>query len=143
MHSTPHAQRGFTLIEVLVSILIFLFGVMGLIALQSRVTQLSNDAEDRNRAALLANEGVQIAWASGTSGALNPAAYAAWQAAVATPQNNTGAGVSSGLLGLPNGQGTIVLNPGAATPNTWTVTITWQEPSSNVTHSYSTSTTPN
>ena len=49
-------QQGFALLEVLVSILIFSFGVLGLDRLQARAITLSTDAEDRNRAALLASD---------------------------------------------------------------------------------------
>ncbi|HEU4460941.1 MAG TPA: type IV pilus modification protein PilV [Methylibium sp.] len=49
-------QRGVTLLEVLVSILIFSFGILGLVGLQARATQYSIDAEDRSRAALLADD---------------------------------------------------------------------------------------
>lgn len=50
------SQRGALLLEVLISILIFSFALLGLVALQARAVQFSVDAEDRNRAALLANE---------------------------------------------------------------------------------------
>lgn len=49
-------QKGALLLEVLISILIFSFALLGLVALQARAVQFSVDAEDRNRAALLANE---------------------------------------------------------------------------------------
>jgi type IV pilus assembly protein PilV len=51
-----HSQGGALLLEVLISILIFSFALLGLVALQARAVQYSVDAEDRNRAALLANE---------------------------------------------------------------------------------------
>ena len=44
------------LIEVLVSILIFSFGVLGLIGLEASAINYSVDAEDRSRAALFASE---------------------------------------------------------------------------------------
>jgi type IV pilus assembly protein PilV len=47
---------GVSLIEVLVSILIFSFGIVGLIGLQARALQYSTSAEDTSRAALLAND---------------------------------------------------------------------------------------
>ena len=47
-------QRGVTLIEVLVSVLIMSFGILGIVALQARAIQFSLDADDRNRAALFA-----------------------------------------------------------------------------------------
>jgi type IV pilus assembly protein PilV len=62
LSTSMHSQRGALLLEVLISILIFSFALLGLVALQARAVQLSVDAEDRNRAALLANELVSTMW---------------------------------------------------------------------------------
>lgn len=59
-------QAGLSLIEVLVSILIFSIGILGMVGLQARAVQYSVDAEDRTRAALLANEIVSEMWAQQT-----------------------------------------------------------------------------
>jgi type IV pilus assembly protein PilV len=120
-----------TLIEVMVSVLIFAVGVLGLVAVQARASQLANDAEDRNRAALLANEAVALLWeyvptSAAVPPVMDPTAYANWQAEVANPVNGAG-NSSSGLLGLPNANGTVT---SALTPYgsyLYTVTITWQE----------------
>lgn len=119
-----------TLIEVLIAVLLFSLGVLGMVALQGRATQISTDAEDRNRAAMLANEAVSLLWqyvptAGANPSAIPPGVIAAWQAEVAAPANT--AGSSSGLLGLPGGAGTIL--PDAAVANQWDITITWTPPS--------------
>jgi type IV pilus assembly protein PilV len=49
-------QRGFSLLEVLVSILIVSFAALALVGLQVRATQFSLGAEDRNTAAVLVDE---------------------------------------------------------------------------------------
>jgi type IV pilus assembly protein PilV len=109
-------QAGLTLIEVLVAILIFSFGLLGFVGLQARAIQFSVGAEDTNRAALLANEmgtllvtrlppGVAIDL-SGLSTDI-----AAWQARAASA---TGAG-------LPNGAASV-----AASGNAATITVTWR-----------------
>lgn len=49
-------QLGSSLLEVLVAILIVSFGILGLVGLQAKATGLSIDAEDRTRAALIAND---------------------------------------------------------------------------------------
>ena len=54
--SGARTARGMTLVEVLVSLLIFSFGLLGLMGLQARALRFSTGAEDTNRAALLANE---------------------------------------------------------------------------------------
>jgi type IV pilus assembly protein PilV len=111
--TTPRAirsQAGLTLIEVLVAILIFSFGLLGFVGLQARAIQYSTSAEDSNRAALLANE---IAAAAVTSGNINlgSSVISAWQARASDP---TG-------VGLPNGNGAYTVAGNVAT-----ITITWR-----------------
>jgi len=117
-------QRGVTLIEVMVAVLLFSFGMLGLVGLQARATQYSIGAEDANRASLLANEIVTTMWTSGTVN-LSAAALAAWDARVAD--------AASG--GLPNGAGVVAVDAGVAT-----VTITWRPPGAadTVNHRYQT-----
>jgi type IV pilus assembly protein PilV len=107
-----------SLIEVLASILIFSIGVLGLVALQARATQVSLASEDRNRAALLANEAVSLMWTNhnGNLPAVSPSSvYTTWVAKVAANQN----------YGLPNGVGSVTYD---APSSIATVTIQWQEP---------------
>jgi type IV pilus assembly protein PilV len=105
-------QAGMTLIEVLVAILIFSFGLLGFVGLQARAIQYSTSAEDSNRAALLANE---MASSLMLSQSVTPtaAALTAWQTRVADTTGN----------GLPSGQGTV-----STTGTVATITITWQAP---------------
>lgn len=49
-------QYGSSLLEVLVAVLIVSFGLLGLVGLQAKATSMSISAEDRSRAALLAND---------------------------------------------------------------------------------------
>lgn len=106
------AQRGVTLLEVLVSVLIFSFGILGLVALDARSTQFSVNAEDRTRASLLANELASRMWTQGTVD-LPAADVADWQARVEDPAAE----------GLANGVGAVVVNG-----NTAEITITWRAP---------------
>lgn len=53
---TPSRQRGFSLIEVLVSVLIFSLGVLALVSLQAASVRLSGDARYRADAAFLADQ---------------------------------------------------------------------------------------
>ena len=105
-------QRGVTLIETLIAILLFSIGLLGLVGLQARATQVSIGAEDSNRAALLAND---IATEMLTTNTLTlPAAtLAAWDARVA----------AAATAGLPNGAGTVAVDAGVAT-----ITVTWRAP---------------
>ena len=108
------SQRGVALIEVLVSILLFTLGILGLIGLQSRAIGFSVDAEDRNRAALLANEIASVMWINRTV-VVPAASLTAWQTKVADPTNS----------GLPNGAGTVT----NVSANSADVRITWRAPS--------------
>ena len=118
-----HRLVGVSLIEVLVSILIFSFGIVGLIGLQARALQYSTSAEDTSRAALLANELSTTIIISQPSPRLPaivipPAALAAWQLRVADAING----------GLPNGVGTAT--PGGG--NTAEIKVEWRPPSAPV-----------
>lgn len=111
---TLRRARGMTLIEVLVAILIFSFGLVGLVALQARALHFSTSAEDTNRAALLANELTTTMTVSQTT-SLPASAVEAWQARVA----------DATTAGLPNGAGTVSVD---STTGLATITITWQPP---------------
>ena len=60
------AERGTALLEVLVSVLLFSFGLLGLIALEAKAINFSVDSEDRNRAAVFANEIASTMWLTGS-----------------------------------------------------------------------------
>ncbi len=102
------------LIEVLVSILIFSFGALGLIGLEARVIDFSVDAEDRNRAALFANEIASSMWLAGTV-TVSTASLATW---------NTQAS-STTTVGVPNG--IVTITPVSA--NSADIKLTWKAPS--------------
>jgi type IV pilus assembly protein PilV len=103
-------QGGMTLIEVMVALLVFSVGLLGLVALQARATQYSIGAEDASRAALLANEIAATMWTQ-RSVDLDADVLDAWDARVA----DTAGG------GLPNGTGTVAVAGGVAT-----VTVSWR-----------------
>ena len=123
MHTTRIAprsgrsSRGFTLVEVLISILVFSFGLLGAAALQSVAVQVGTQNGDRSRASVLANEMVSTLWAKQTS-TPSTTDLNAWKAKVA----NTTA------TGLPNGVGSVAACSGGVT-NCATITITWKAPS--------------
>jgi type IV pilus assembly protein PilV len=49
-------QRGFSLIEVLVAVVIFSLGVLGLVRMQATAVRLSTDAQQRAEATFLADQ---------------------------------------------------------------------------------------
>nr|WP_312986229.1 prepilin-type N-terminal cleavage/methylation domain-containing protein [Comamonas koreensis] len=93
--NTMPSERGFALIEVLVSLVIFSLGVVGLMGMQTRALQASTDAQDRSMAAMLANSVTSEMWAI-KSTSLGNSAVEAWKEQV------------SGAL--PRGKGEITEN---------------------------------
>ena len=116
--------RGMSLIEVLVVIVLFSFGLIGMVGLQAKAVQNSVSAEDSARAALLANDIVSTMWTNGTV-SLPTTTVSDW---------NTRVGDTT-ARGLPNGAGTVTVTAGVAT-----VTVTWRAPyePSGTTHTYTT-----
>lgn len=109
--SQRRRHRGFSLIEVMVSLLVFSFGVLGMVGLQVTATRVSVEASERNRASLMANELVAAMWAAQTT-SLSSATLTAWQQRLADPQG-TGLYNGTGNVSAPDTDGAV------------TITITW------------------
>jgi type IV pilus assembly protein PilV len=109
-----HAQHGVALLECLMAMLVFSFGLLGLLGLEAKVMTFSTTSENRNRAAMFASELSSQMWLNGT---VTPgtAAYTALKASV----NDQTKG------GLPSGVVTVV--PVVGTTNAADITVTWQE----------------
>lgn len=105
------------MIEVLIVIVLFSLGLLGMVSLQARATQGSVSAEDSNRAALLANELATQMWSSNTVN-LPAATVTTWNTRVA----------DATVQGLPNGSGAV-----SVTGNVARITISWRPPHQNVT----------
>jgi type IV pilus assembly protein PilV len=113
----PHrrrSSRGFTLIEVMISLLVFSFGVLGAAAMQAIAVQNGTQNGDRSRAAMLANEMVSNLWGKQSA---TPVAgdLTAWQGRVS----------NAAATGLPNGSGTVT----SCGTNCATVNVYWKAPS--------------
>ncbi|MGJ7505301.1 MULTISPECIES: type IV pilus modification PilV family protein [unclassified Variovorax] len=117
---TPTQRRmpssGFAMIEVLVSLLIFSFGLLGMAGMLARSLTISVDAEDRNRAALLANEIASTMWLK-SSISIDTTS---WQTRVSDLSNG----------GLPNATLTVTAVSGATnssgTANAADIVIAWR-----------------
>jgi type IV pilus assembly protein PilV len=97
---------------MLIALLVLSFGVLGMAALHGRALQYSLDAEDRNRAALLASEIASTMWLNHST-TLPSATLSAWQSKV---QNTT-------VSGLPNAAATVST---ADSTGMVTVTVSWR-----------------
>ncbi len=125
---TPRSRRarGYMLIEVLVSFVVFSVGVLALVGLQARMGRAQTAAKARADASYLANELVGVMWSDlGNLGSYaNCAAYARcldWQNKVAQS--------------LPAGTGTVVSVD--ASTGAVSIRIQWKQ-SSDDTHTYAT-----
>ncbi|PFH10030.1 type IV pilus assembly protein PilV [Collimonas sp. PA-H2] len=137
MNQSLQQQGGFTLIEVLIAILIFSFGILGLVGLQAATINNSISAEDRSQAALLTDNLVAMLWSksklvNGSCDLLcaadggNAKDYANWQSKVQTA--------------FQGGKGVATLDPG--NPALVKISITWtaaaKTAAATTSHSYNT-----
>jgi type IV pilus assembly protein PilV len=88
--------RGFTLIEILVSLLIFSVGILGMAGFQAMSTRNSVDASERSRAALMANEVIAKMWEA-RSTSLDEEALGEWKERLKKALNQDADGVVTPL----------------------------------------------
>ena len=112
------AVRGMTLIEVLVAMTIFAFGILGMLGMQARAISYYSDAKNRTDAVLLSEALINDMWVNRTNlatyaygGGAAPAALLGW--------------VNEVQAALPNGAATVAVTPATGTVQ---VTITWTPP---------------
>lgn len=106
-------QGGIVLLEGLIAIVIFAFGVLAVIGMQAATVRQTTDAKYRVDASFLANQSIGLMWAD--------------------RDNLAGHAVENEKLdALPNGKRTIVVDGDEVT-----VTVTWQVPGDNKVHSHS------
>ncbi len=114
-HSNAVGQRGFLLLEVLIAMLIFSIGVLGIVGLQASMTRAQTGSKFRADASFLAQRLVGTMWSDVTNinsyATANCSAYtrcSQWAADVATL--------------LPNGAVDVDLSAAPVV----TIVITWQ-----------------
>jgi type IV pilus assembly protein PilV len=82
MHLIHARQRGFTLIEVLIAVIVLAIGFLGMASLQVTATRLNQRAHQRSQATLLAEDLLDRMRANRDAALAAPSAYAL---ALATP----------------------------------------------------------
>lgn len=71
--TAKQTQRGFSLIEGLVAIVVFSLGALGAMQMQARAVQLASDSQDRAQAAFLSNKLItQVALQDATAAVPDP-----------------------------------------------------------------------
>lgn len=140
-HSQKHCLRrsesGVMLLEALVAMAIFLVGILGLIALQTRATQISMNGQLRSSASFFAGQVISemrlVSPASlASSYSTGNASYAAWANIVKNPQ--------TGLPGanLAGNQPTIAISTTPTGTQRAIVTLLWQGPGEATPHNFTT-----
>jgi type IV pilus assembly protein PilV len=110
-HASRRGERGSALIEVLVSLLLFSVGIVGLVRLLGTAVKDTGEIEYRAQAAALADEQIGLMWAdNGPDSALHPTLDDYEIADDPVPE-------------LPGGTRTVDVQG-----NVVTVTIAWQPP---------------
>lgn len=107
-------QGGAMLIEVLVSILIFSFGVLALVGLQGSMTRAQTEAQLRAEASFLASEVIARMWSEASN-------LSVYNGAVCSTHSPCQAWRDKVASQLPNGVGSIAVNGANVT-----VTVQWQ-----------------
>jgi type IV pilus assembly protein PilV len=140
-------QRGSFLLEALIAILIVSFGILGIVGLQARSMNFTNDAQNRGMAVYLTDAVLANMWASASTGAIANTNFS----------GSPGVGYldfQANVFALLPGASSIAANPQITIvfpsafgldPNSFdaTVTVMWHGPSepAGTNHSYTTTAT--
>jgi type IV pilus assembly protein PilV len=138
-HSPPRiggcnrtTQRGAYLLEALIALLVFVFGIVGMNGVTAYAIRATNDARFRSEASNVANAMVAEMWTT-------TAAQAATDFGTGGTRLTAYQNLAASLL--PNALATVDLTQAGLSSQSRTVvvTITWQQPGSADTHRYVTS----
>lgn len=105
-------QDGSILLEVLIAILVFSFGILGIVGLQAVSIKMTNDAKDRVDASLVANQIAATLWV------VDPADLPSWD------------GKTDAVPGLPDGVYAVAVDGSQVA-----ITVNWKQPGGDL-HEY-------
>lgn len=134
MLSQPNSQTGVMLLEVLIALLIFAFGILGLIGMQAVSIKLTGESKYRAEAAMFVDQLVNQMWADDRTNAVLVANY-----------DSTAGGnkymewrnqVQAASTGLPGASGANAPIVAIDVNNVVTVTVFWQAPEETAAHRY-------
>jgi type IV pilus assembly protein PilV len=119
-----HAQHqsGIALIEALVGILIFAFGVLGLVGLQASMTSAQSSAKFRGDASNLANELIGVMWGDA------PVNYVKYTTADCDSHPRCNEWLKKAAKVLPGGGSALDFNSAI---NEVSITVTWKNSDGN------------
>jgi type IV pilus assembly protein PilV len=133
-------SQGFVLLDAMVAVLIFSFGILGMVALQSSAVQLTSTANYRVNASMYADQVISQMWTDPVNlanYATGGAQYTAWVKTISCSTSSS----PTCLPGVTANPPTIVIGPGVTynglnSNSLVTVTINWQAPNDSTPHSY-------
>jgi len=128
-------QRGFTLLELLVAVLVFSFGILALVSVQATATRMATDARDRSTAAFLADQLMARMLISDPANAASFAHRTSGGACLASGTNSSNSTVTDWLTEVaaqlpnaPSSQQQVLINAGTGEV---TVTLCWRNGNDN------------
>ena len=132
------AQGGVALIEVLVALLIFMLGVLGVVGLQTSMTRAQTESKVRADAAALANELVGRMWTDVNNiGAYDTRIHVAGSSSSCAASDRCVEWQDKVASALPSGSSAITVDPANGDV---TIQLRWAMPGGD-THQYVTNTT--
>lgn len=137
----PRSQHGSFLLEALIAILIVALGVLGLVGLQARAMQDTDESQYRSEAAFLASDVIGRMW---TSNQTTLEADFETGGAAGTPYDDFKTLVEARLPGATSDPPEITITPRGATASFGydvLVTVYWRPPSAAWRHRYDTTAT--
>lgn len=134
MLAQRNRQTGVMLLEVLIALLIFAFGILGLIGMQAVSIKLTGESKYRAEAAMFVDQLVNQMWADDRT---NAALVANYDSTVGgnkyTEWKNQ---IQATGTGLPGASGTNAPTVTIDVNNVVTVTVFWQAPEETAAHKY-------
>lgn len=123
-------QKGATLLEVLVALLLFAFGILGLLGMQAVASQMTGEAKYRAEAAMYADQLLSQMWtddpatlATQYDSSMGGAKFVAWRNLI-----------QAAGTGLPGATGVNAPTVTVGADNVVTITISWQAPTEVAAH---------
>lgn len=130
----PKQNRGFTMIEVLVALLILSVGLLGLAALQTSGVKFNQDAYIRSQATNIAYDAIERMRINRAVAIANSYGGTHTTASSSDSCNFTGTTAANEILcwrvairdNLPNGS-VVISAPGGTNSNEFTLTVSWSD----------------
>ena len=135
-----HAQRGAYLLEALVGILIFSFGILGIVGLQAQSIRMTNDSEYRAEAVYMANALISKMWTDNPNQLVTKYASPGGVEFQDFRDNHVHTAFGTAMTVDPE----VLVDDGALPPpptknsHVVRVTVSWQLPGDPVVHNYTT-----